>query len=62
MRLLGDYWFEHDGEVSGAFIYECGGALAGIEVYGLSGDSPAFLPTPDALRPLADQTVRNPVD
>lgn len=52
MRLLGDFYFEADGEVSGAFIYECDGALAGIEVYGLSGDAPRVLPAPELLHPM----------
>lgn len=52
-RVLGDFYFEADGEVSGAFIYACDGGLAGIEVYGLSGDSPKVLPPPDVLRPMS---------
>ena len=60
MRVLGDYYFEQGGEVSGAFIYESDGGLAGIEVYGLSGDTPLVLPTPEVLRPLAGQSTQNP--
>ncbi|HEU4882081.1 MAG TPA: hypothetical protein VFT45_07550 [Longimicrobium sp.] len=53
MRLLGDYTFEANGEVSGIFIYHRGGTLAGIEVYGLSGDTPETLPAPESLIPMA---------
>jgi hypothetical protein len=51
MRILGDYAFG-DGDAMGAFIYACGGALAGIEVVGYAGDAPATLPSPEELRPL----------
>ena len=52
VHVLGDYVFDSDGEHSGAFIYSCEGILSGIEVYGLSGDAPHFLPAPLTLRPL----------
>lgn len=41
---------------SGAFIYSCNGVLSGIEVYGLSGDAPHFLPAPLTLRPLSSES------
>jgi len=50
--MLGDFVFESNGEHYGAFIYSCEGILSGIEVYGLSGDAPPFLPAPLSLRPL----------
>jgi len=51
MRVLGDFLFGGEGDLSGAFIFERGGVLAGIEVYGLAGDAPDTLPEPGALRP-----------
>ena len=52
VHMLGDFVFESNGEHYGAFIYSCEGILSGIEVYGLSGDAPPFLPAPLSLRPL----------
>lgn len=51
IRVLGDFLFGAEGDLSGAFIFERGGVLAGIEVYGLAGDAPHTLPEPGALRP-----------
>jgi hypothetical protein len=51
LRILGDYVFGSDDEVSGTFIFEKEGVLAGIEVYGLAGEAPTTLPTPGSLRP-----------
>lgn len=53
MKLLSDWWFMNEAEqVSGIFIYQCDGVLAGIEVYGLAGDIPLVLPPPEALSPM----------
>ena len=41
-------------DLSGIFVYEKQGFLAGLEVYGLAGDAPKVLPSPDALRPIDD--------
>jgi hypothetical protein len=49
MRLLGDFIFKRGGETYGAFIFERGGVLGGVEVYGLSGNAPDFLPDPSEL-------------
>jgi hypothetical protein len=51
VRVLGDYIAGGTGSESGAFIFESGGMLSGIEVYGLSGEAPKVLPTVDELRP-----------
>ena len=51
MRILGDYVFAEDGNEIGIFIFECGGVLSGIEVYGLGGDAARSLPTPKECRP-----------
>ena len=37
---------------SGIFVYEQNGALAGLEVYGLTGEAPKVLPSPESLRPI----------
>lgn len=52
IRPLGDFVFGDNNELSGIFIYEQGGVLAGVEVYGLAGDAPRSLPQPEALRPV----------
>jgi hypothetical protein len=52
MRVLGDYVFGGESDLAGAFIFECGGVLAGIEVYGLAGDAPSILPAPESLTPM----------
>ena len=51
-RLLGEFAFEHGNDVSAIFIYEGDGVLGGIEVYGLSGDTPKVLPAPESLQPM----------
>ena len=50
MHVLGDFLFGSKSTLSGAFIFEKGGLLAGLEVYGLAGPAPSVLPTPSALR------------
>ena len=50
VHILSDYLFGGDDALSGVFIFESGGLLSGIEVYGLAGDAPRFLPNPDVLR------------
>ncbi|MFL9891182.1 hypothetical protein P0D71_31840 [Paraburkholderia sp. RL17-383-BIF-A] len=50
VHILGDFIFGPDDEPAGIFIFESGGLLSGIEVYGLAGDAPAELPREDALR------------
>lgn len=50
VHILGDFIFGPDEKAAGIFIFESGGLLSGIEVYGLAGDVPAVLPRADALR------------
>ena len=50
MHVLGDFLCGGESDLIGVFIFECGGVLAGVEVYGLAGDAPATLPEPKALR------------
>ena len=49
-HLLADFVFGGEADLSGIFVYEQGGVLSGLEVYGLAGDAPRTLPTPDMLR------------
>jgi hypothetical protein len=53
LRKLGDYLFGPDDQLAGVFIFECGGTLAGIEVWSASDhDAPRVLPTADMLWPM----------
>jgi hypothetical protein len=53
LRILGDFLWGPENAPAGAFIFERGGVLAGIEVYGLAGAAPRELPLPEDLRPYA---------
>jgi hypothetical protein len=48
-RILGEFSFFHGDDQSVIFIYADKGVLGGIEVCGLTGDSPSVLPAPEAL-------------
>ena len=50
LHVLGDFLFGSKATLSGALIFEKGGLLAGLEVYGLTGAAPSVLPLPFALR------------
>ena len=52
LRPVADFVFGDDPDLNGIFVYEQDGILAGIEVYGLSGDAAKSLPRPEALRPV----------
>lgn len=52
VHVLGDFECGPEDAPAGAFIFESGGLLAGIEVYGLAGEAPRSLPSPTELRPL----------
>ena len=58
LRVLGDFLYGTEAEPYGAFIFERGGVLAGLEVYGLAGDAPTALPSPSALRTYDAPTPR----
>jgi hypothetical protein len=50
--VLGDFLFGEPDNPFGVFVFQHGGRLAGLEVYGLAGeDPPRTLPRPEALRP-----------
>lgn len=55
VHVLGDFLFGEQANLAGIFIFESGGLLSGIEVYGLSGDAPAVLPNAEELRALNAQ-------
>lgn len=57
LRPVADFVFGSGDEMSGIFVFEQSGVLAGLEVYGLAGDAPKTLPRPDSLRPFADETA-----
>jgi hypothetical protein len=50
-QILGDFVFGSEGSECGIFIFESGGLLSGIEVYGMAIDPPSTLPEPESLRP-----------
>lgn len=50
VHILGDFIFGPVTAPAGIFIFESGGLLSGIEVYGLAGDAPAQLPRKETLR------------
>jgi hypothetical protein len=51
LRILADFLCGGENDLSGVFIFERDGVLAGIEVYGLAGDAPKTLPEHASLRP-----------
>src|SRR5271165_3539230 len=53
LNILADFIFGTDDDLSGAFVFEQSGVLAGLEVYGLAGEAPKTLPLPASLRPFA---------
>jgi hypothetical protein len=57
MRPLAEYVFRSGSERSGIFVYEQAGRLAGIEVYGLTGEAAKTLPTINDLEPFGDGSL-----
>ena len=53
VHVLGDFLIGDGDCLSGVFIFESGGLLSGLEVYGLAGDAPTTLPRIEDLRPFA---------
>jgi hypothetical protein len=53
LHILADFLFGADDDLSGAFVFEKSGVLAGLEVYGLAGEAPKTLPLPASLRPFS---------
>jgi len=56
VHILADFVFGEGDDVSGIFLFESGGILSGLEVYGGAGDAPKVLPNPEALKPFPRQT------
>jgi hypothetical protein len=50
---IADFLFGTEENLSGIFVFEQSGVLAGLEVYGLAGDAPKSLPSPESLRPFS---------
>lgn len=48
--VLGDFLCGDAAKRFGIFVFQRGGRLAGLEVYGLAGDPPRTLPAPEQLR------------
>src|ERR1035437_2707824 len=59
LHILADFVFGTDADLSGIFVFEKSGTLAGLEVYGLATEAPKILPFLDALRPFADEANKN---
>lgn len=59
VHILGDFLLGEGELTSGAFIFESGGLLSGIEVYGLGGDAPTILPAAEDLRRWEDAGNRS---
>lgn len=54
VHILGDFVFGDEKAPSGIFIFESGGILSGIEVYGMAGETPKSLPNIEDLRPFGE--------
>jgi hypothetical protein len=52
---VSDFIFGTDEELSGIFVWEQDGVLAGLEVYGLAGGAPKILPSSHSLRSSSDE-------
>jgi hypothetical protein len=53
LHVLADFVFGTDADLSGIFVFEKSGVLAGLEVYGLAGEAPKNLPSFGSLRPFS---------
>jgi hypothetical protein len=58
VHVLGDFIFGSEDFPSGVFIFESGGLLKGLEVWGLGGDAPKCLPNFGELRPIEPAEVQ----
>jgi hypothetical protein len=62
IQPIAEYIFGNGGELSGIFVCTSKRVLAGHEVYGLTGDAPKLLPTPNAMRPFRSKTSQRTDD
>lgn len=53
---IADFLFGEGESLCGAFVFEQGGILSGLEVYGFGVDAPKTLPDPAVLRPFKDES------
>jgi hypothetical protein len=61
LDILADFLFGTEDDLSGAFVFQKSGTLAGLEVYGLAREAPKTLPSIESLRPfLNGVTGRDP--
>lgn len=51
LRIIGDYLLGEGASLQGAFVFEQGGVVSGLEVCGYGTDALVRLPLPSALRP-----------
>lgn len=51
VHVLGEFVFGDTSDLAGIFIFSSAGILSGVELYGLAGDAPRRLPTPEELCP-----------
>ena len=58
VNVLSEFVVGEGDDLSGIFIFESGGLLKGIEVYGMTGDAPRSLPTPGELRSWSETDPR----
>ena len=52
MGVVADFTFGTGNDLSGIFVYEKGGVLAGVEVSGYAGNAPRELPPLECLTPI----------
>jgi len=57
LHVLAEFIFGTDDDLSGVFVFERSGVLAGLEVYGLTGEAPKTLPVPQSLRRIQDEAT-----
>jgi hypothetical protein len=58
VHILGDFIYGDETNLAGVFVFESGGILSGLEVYGLAVDTPRVLPKLSNLRPLEQNKVQ----
>ena len=59
MDILSDYkWSDSDGHLVGAFVFACGGLLAGLDLWSIDGEATAtHLPEPGQLQPIESDRI-----
>jgi hypothetical protein len=60
VNILGDFMVGDGNDSFGVFIFQSGGILSGVEVYGLATDAPNALPEPWQLRPFEATASASP--